>query len=445
MNDKIKLKEKVSYALINLGNIPVTLIASSFLMIFYTNVVGLDPGACATLFLVARIVDAVNDPFVGFFIDHLPRTRLGHFRSTLIVGAILCGLNYLLLWFGPLMFPAGKLVIAYVSYLLLGVLFPVMDISLNSLLPTMTEDAKERDGLGTIKGLALILGGLIVGMTAPVIIGDASSSAGYIWLIAIATALIIGLSVIGTLGVKERVIAKPGQKYGIKDLFFILRQKPVLSFFAVNLLFGVGNYICITANTYFYVYILGNLQLSSIASILSLAGTIPGIILSGKLVERFGKKNTYIIGLLCFGLLPLMRLISIDNIPLVFAGTFFLNLGMGFLMPHMYSILADNTDYVEIKTGYRAEAAVASLSSFVNKFSMGIGGAIPGYLLAAVGFDETLATQNSSVNMAIIACVIILPAVFAGASALIMETCYPLNKAGLEQQIKEIGILHQQD
>lgn len=442
MNDRIKLKEKTAYALINLGNIPVTLVVSSFLLIFYTNVVGLNPAACATLFLIARIVDAVNDPFVGFFIDHVPSTKWGHFRLTLIVGAILCGLNYLLLWFGPLFAPTGKLVIAYISYLLLGILFPVMDISLNSLLPVMTENVRDRNSLSTIKGLFFALGGLIIGITAPIIIGDASQAKGYIQLIIIIVAIIIGCSVIGTLGVKERIVAKPEQKYGIRDLFLILKQKPVLSFFCVNLFFGIGNYIYMTANTYFFVYILGNLQLYSVASLLSIVGMLPGVVFSGILANKVGKKKTYIIGLICYGILPLIRLLNVMSVPLVLIGTFTLNFGMGVLTPHMYSIQADNTDYVEIKTNYRAEAAVSSLSSFVSKFSMGIGGAIPGYLLAAVGFNENLNKQGSAVNMVIICCVIVFPAIFSILSSLIMGIFYPLNKEKLAQQELQIQKLH---
>ena len=140
MSDKVTLKEKISYALVNLGNIPIQTILGSYLLIFYTNIVGLSPASCATLFLIARVLDGLNDPFVGFAIDHIPTTKHGHFRPTLVVGSILCALNFLLLWFGPLMATSGKLAIAYVSYLLIGVLFPVMDISLNSMLPVMTTD-----------------------------------------------------------------------------------------------------------------------------------------------------------------------------------------------------------------------------------------------------------------------------------------------------------------
>lgn len=50
------------------------------------------------------------------------------------------------------------------------------------------------------------------------------------------------------------------------------------------------------------------------------------------------------------------------------------------------SIQADNTTYVQYKTGKRAEAAIASFTSFITKVAQGIGGAIPGYVLAATGF-----------------------------------------------------------
>ena len=102
-NEKIGLKEKISFAFANMGNIPVTALVNSFLLIFYTNVVGLDPAACATLFLIARILDGVNDPIVGYVVDHFPNTKHGHFRVTLMIGSFLCALNYLLLWFGPMM------------------------------------------------------------------------------------------------------------------------------------------------------------------------------------------------------------------------------------------------------------------------------------------------------------------------------------------------------
>ena len=73
-----------------------------------------------------------------------------------------------------------------------------MDISLNSLLPVMTEDMKERNSLSTIKGLAYVIGALVIGVAAPLILGDTSNKQGYINLVLIMTAVIFFFSIIGT-------------------------------------------------------------------------------------------------------------------------------------------------------------------------------------------------------------------------------------------------------
>lgn len=108
--EKIKLREKLSFALLHIGVSPILLVVSTFLMIFYTDIVGLNPVAVGTLFLVARIMDGVSDPFMGYVLDHMPRLKMGKFRYLLIVGVIVCCINFLLLWFGPVWATTGKLV-----------------------------------------------------------------------------------------------------------------------------------------------------------------------------------------------------------------------------------------------------------------------------------------------------------------------------------------------
>ena len=187
---------------------------------------------------------------------------------------------------------------------------------------------------------------------------------------------------------------------------------------------------------------MGDLKLFSIASLASMAGMLPGIAISGMLGNKAGKKNVYITGLLCFGILPMIRLFGTTSVPIVFASVIVMNFGMGMLTPHMYGIQADNTDYVEIKSGFRAEAAIASLSSFVSKFSMGIGGAIPGYLLAAVGFQKDAPVQSRIVITTIIFCASVLPAIFSLIAVIIMKAFYPLDKQGILEQTERIKKLH---
>lgn len=444
MNDKVTLKEKVSYAMVNLGNIPIQTILGSYLLIFYTNVVGLSPASCATLFLIARIMDGLNDPFVGFAIDHMPTTKYGHFRPTLIIGTVLCSLNFLLLWFGPMMAASGKLVIAYVTYLLIGVLFPVMDISLNSMLPVMTTDMNERNALSSLKGFVYMLGMFGVNMIAPIIIGNTSEKEGYIKLIVMATLVIVVFSIVGTLGLKERVQAEPGKsKYGLKDLFRILGQRPVAVTFLSSLVYMVGSFVMNTALAYFFTYVIGNLALISVVSIVQLVALLPATIIVGVLIQKIGKKKSYILGLVLIGVVPLIRLIDVTNIPILMAATAVTGFASGLCMPLTYGIQADNTDYVEVKMGYRAEAAVAALSSFITKCGMGIGGAIPGYLLAAAGFDATAQSQPAEVKTAVIACAIIIPAVLSVAGAAIFGLGYSLTKEKLIEQAEQVKKLRE--
>lgn len=432
--DKIKMREKLSFAMANFGNIPIMTLINGYLLIFYTNICGLSPAACATLFLIARFLDAINDPLVGFIIDHLPTRKMGHFRPTLILGTILCSVNFLLLWFGPMLSTSGKLAIAYVSYILLGVLFPVMDISLNSLLPVMTEDMKERNSLSTIKGLAYVIGALVIGVAAPLILGDTSNKQGYINLVLIMTAMIFFFSIIGTMGVKERVKPQMENSYSVKELFKILSQKPVYITFLAVLLYSIGSNIVNAANTYFYTYIFEDLTLASIITLITCVAVFPATMVIGNLIGRFGKKKMYAIGLALAGLAPIIRLLDVRSIPLLIVSVLIAGIGAGFAAPLNYGIQADNTDYIEVSMGIRAEGAVASLSSFVSKCAMGIGGAIPGYLLQLAGFDSKAAVQNDDVINVIVLCVLILPAIVNVVAIVIFSKGYPITKEKLNEQ-----------
>lgn len=432
--DKIKMREKLSFAMANFGNIPIMTLINGYLLIFYTNICGLSPAACATLFLIARFLDAINDPLVGFIIDHLPTRKMGHFRPTLILGTILCSVNFLLLWFGPMLSTSGKLAIAYVSYILLGVLFPVMDISLNSLLPVMTEDMKERNSLSTIKGLAYVIGALVIGVAAPLILGDTSNKQGYINLVLIMTAVIFFFSIIGTMGVKERVKPQMENSYSVKELFKILSQKPVYITFLAVLLYSIGSNIVNAANIYFYTYIFEDLTLASIITLITCVAVFPATMVIGNLIGRFGKKKMYAIGLALAGLAPIIRLLDVRSIPLLIVSVLIAGIGAGFAAPLNYGIQADNTDYIEVSMGIRAEGAVASLSSFVSKCAMGIGGAIPGYLLQLAGFDSKAAVQNDDVINVIVLCVLILPAIVNVVAIVIFSKGYPITKEKLNEQ-----------
>ena len=423
---KVSIVEKMGLFMVCAGNIPLMGLLSGFFMIYYTNVVGLEPAALATLFLISKVVDGISDPIMGYFLDKFPVTKMGKFRPMIILGTIICVINYILLWFGAVWIPVGKYVIVYVTYLLLGWTFDIMDISKNSLLPVMSADDRERNSLSIFNALGTMIGGAVLAVAAPILVAEGTLQNYYV-LIFGSMAMVLVLSIAGALCVKERVAfeGKKEESYTFRELLQFMRYKPVWAMFVMALVAGVGSNIAGGAGAYFYTYIMGDMTLMSGVSLVSMITALVGIFLGPILANRFGKKQIFVMAIVVSILFSALRLIDISTVAGGVAG--------GCIVPLTTSIQADNTTYVQYKTGKRAEAAIASLTSFITKVAQGLGGAIPGYVLAATGFVTGSVAQPESINTGIILCVLILPIILNSAGAILFGTQYTLDKKAVEE------------
>jgi len=426
--------EKAAFMFGNMGSSPFQMLTRNFLLIFYTDVVGLHPASIATLFLITRILDAVNDPIMGYVIDHVPRTKLGRFRGSLLVGGIICSLNYLLVWFGPLWAPAGKIMIAYISYILLGVTHDLMDIPLQSLIPVMTSDEKERNVLAVLKSLATLATGATLAVGVPLFI-DSRGDAGSAYSIVVFAAVVFTFvcTVTAALGVRERVQPIADETYKLRDIFGIITIGPVLATFLTNLFYGVADAIVNTSNVFYFTYILDNrFDIMGFMNIVAAPGTFLAIFLSGYLVSKFGKKPVYVLAAFVMGGGLLLRLINVTYVPLLLLTNAIIGVGLGLQTVLSSTINADNIDYVEHARGQRAEGGITSLTSFINKSGGALGGAISGYVLALTGYVANTA-QTETARMGILANTIVIPAVLFMLAGLIFWVGYKINNEKLGQ------------
>ena len=202
---KMITKRNVAYLFINIGNIPIMTIVSSFLAVYYVDVLRMNEYAVGTMFLIARIFDGINDPIIGEIIDRIPGNKFRKFNRILITGTIICSMNYIILWLGPaLVENSWKMVVAYVSYLLLGVTFPIMDISLNSLLPVLTKEQEEREILSSIKVIGYGIGTVMIEIIIPIILAKFGASVKvYNAIIVIFILVVLIFTVGGVLGLRN--------------------------------------------------------------------------------------------------------------------------------------------------------------------------------------------------------------------------------------------------
>lgn len=161
MNNKIKLKEKIGYALGDgAANIAWRGVAT-FLFIFYTDVFGLDPVAVGMLMLVARFSDGISDVLMGIIGDRTT-SKYGKFRPWILWTAIPLAAILSLLFTSPDLSSSGKILYAYITYIFFTLIYTANNIPYGALMAVMTGDDKERTNLGSFRMVGAFGGGMLV-------------------------------------------------------------------------------------------------------------------------------------------------------------------------------------------------------------------------------------------------------------------------------------------
>jgi len=442
----LSFKEKLAFFIVNLGNIPLMTLLGGFLLIFYTDIVGLNAGLVGTLFLVSRVFDGVNDPIMGYVVDHLPQTKMGRFRSYLIIGTLITSAIFLALWLGPSLATTGKAAIAFVTYILFGFAFDLMDIPLNSMISVMSDRDADRNVLANIKGFAYAIGGIgFTILVVPFVSSFPTPRQGYHVLIIFATVFVILFSILGTLGIKERIFPVKKDKYKSSEVLKIIGSKPVLAHFVNTLLLQIGNGMTQGALIFFFTYALKRPDLFPLTGVSYLLGTVSAVALTPWLAGKLGKKATKtianIISIVGFTVLFFLP----TNQPILFILVIMLmSPGMGINQVLVYSIQADNTDYIEWKNGYRAEGAIASVNSFIIKAGLGVGSAIGAYILALVNYIPNQ-TQTDEVIRGMYWNNFMIPAILGLVGLMVWVKLYPLNKSKAEEMMAELHQLRAEE
>ncbi len=208
-----------------------------YLLFFYTDIYGLDPGQAATMFLVVRLVDVLWDPLVGTYVDkHNP--KMGKYRSYLVFAGIpLTGLAILCFWNGMEgQTETIKLVYAYVTYVGLSMLYTLINVPYGALNSSLTRDTDEITILTSVRMFMANVGGLAVSAGVPIIVAILAAPAGDL---PIEMALFMGLGSLPSF-IFMPLVPAIKRKVGKKNMFYIFLSVAIVGMAMLYIISRMG-------------------------------------------------------------------------------------------------------------------------------------------------------------------------------------------------------------
>ena len=147
-------KDKIGYMFGDFGNDFTFIFASTYLMIFYTKVLGIDAAMVGVLFLVARCVDAFTDIGMGRIVDSSPQNTKGKFRIWILRMCIPVAVSSFFMYQSAMagMSMTSKIIYMFVTYLLWGSIFYTsINIPYGSMASVISEKPKDRQSLSVYR------------------------------------------------------------------------------------------------------------------------------------------------------------------------------------------------------------------------------------------------------------------------------------------------------
>ena len=438
---------------------------SIWLLFFYTNVFGLDPGAAALMFLIVRLVDVLWDPIVGTIVDK-GNPKWGKYRSWLVLGGIpLVGLAILCFYNGF----SGSLVYAYITYVGMSMCYTLVNVPYGALNASLTRDTNEITILTSTRMFMANLGALcvkslplIIALFAPKVLNPETGKmtavyntpdAAQAWFITMTIFALAGLALLFFcfFQCKERVVMDEKESANVKvsDLWMEFgRNKPlrVVAFFFITAfaMMSVSN----AADAYFMTFNVGATPL--LTTLFMWLGTIPAFIfmpLVPAIKRKIGKKGMFylFLGVAIVGMILMYTFVSIpatkSNFVLLCIAQFVKSTGIITATGYMWALVPEVIAYGEYTTGKRIAGIVNALTGIFFKAGMALGGVVPGLVLAWVGFNADATTQTPLALQGILWLVCVIPAILLLLAIWIISK-YDLSDEKMDEINREIEARH---
>jgi len=404
LGEGLKKRHYAAYGAGDLANSLTFGLSSSFLLSYFTDVLGITARAAGTLFLVARLWDGINDPLMGILADRLFRRRRERnrggdkFRPYLLRGSWpVAAAAVLLFWAPPEWDMAGKLVWAYATYIFWGMTYTFVNIPYGSLAYVMTGDLVERAGLSASRGIGSLAGTLLPRVFIPPLLirFSGGEARGYLLSAGAVSLAALVFYLLSYAFTRENPPDIPGiAPLSEKGPPGLMGNRPFLAVSLASVALQTGLMVNGAMNIYYFRENLDALGLMSWAGAAALIPAAAAAPLIPRLVRRFGMvRASAWAGF--FSALSWLLLLLLPSHPLLYLG-----IGLGayllLMIPHMtvWALVSESIDWQEKRTGRRSEGTVYGAYSFVRKTGQALAGFLAGAGLGWTGYDSLLPFQT---------------------------------------------------
>lgn len=455
---KLGFSEHFGYFLGSGVNVQQALFGT-FLLVYYTNVAGINAGLAATVIAISKILDGISDLLMGYLVDHT-KSKLGKARPWLLrmmAPTVICAV---LAFFVPATWGhTAQIIYMFITYNLANtVCYTALAVPYSSLCGLATMNQKSRgingglNSLGTNVLFTILVNSFFLKISGAIGGGELYTQKGFIGAVIVYMIIYVIATGICVALTRERVSIKKvdneqadntvkdnhGNTVGIGRILKSLFTNKYWLLSCVTgtlIMFLMGT--TGSATVYYTQYVLGNVSLQALLSAVYSLSMIPTLVLGIALIGKLGKRNCLMIGMGTAAIGFLLPLISTAT-PVLIVGMLLKGFGFGFGGASMNSIVQDAITYGMWKNGFNPVGMGNAAITFAFKIGQGLGTATLGAILSLGNFDASLAVQAKSAITSINSIYIVIPAIISIICVFCMSR-YDLDKkySVIEADLKE--------
>lgn len=442
---------KLCFGIGAFGKDAVYAVVGTYLMMYLTDYRSVAPAFVGVLFMIARIWDAFNDPFMGVIVDNT-RTRWGKFRPWILAGTVMNAAVLILLFSGKKLHGTPYLIWCSVFYILWGMTYTVMDIPYWSMVPALTDDENERNQISAIPRIFASLAWLIInssGLFLVSFLGQGDDIRGFSRLAIAISVIFIISSVITCVGCRERVVTARKEKLGFRGIAAVLfKNDQVKVILGIALFFNIAYQLSNGFALYYFKYVAertyaaeGNGVLYPVYAGVAGFAQMGAMALFPVTAKKLGRKFSMILA----SFLPVLGFLSLwlfgYFIPMSAAAvgvcSAIINCGVGFMLVLITVILSDTVDYGEYMLGTRNESVIFSMQTFVVKFAGAFSGFVSGIGLSLIGFIPNV-KQSAATETGMRIIMFLIPAVLSALCFVIYKKANKLTPRFMDEIHRKI-------